>query len=167
MPPGVLEPADLYSHSIATRTAYQLSAEGPVGEFPQHHVNGARDLLHLLVINLIGRVAGTVVVFVFSVKEENYGDAFTRVVVMIAPEEEPVWIVGIVVAIIVGNIQILLCSQLRSTHPVRCSSSSIQSRKSLIRPGELFVPGIRITFLSAATNVDIKLRHDLIQGMVG
>src|SRR5205807_7306418 len=82
-------------------------ASGPVGDFPQSHVNRARDLLHFLKINLVNRVAGTVVVFVHSVKEENYRNAFARVVEMIATEEEPVGIVGIVIAIIVSNIQIL------------------------------------------------------------
>ena len=46
------------------------------------------------------------IVLVHAVKEENDGNAFTRVVVMIAAEKEAVWIRRIVVLHIVLQIQI-------------------------------------------------------------
>src|ERR1051326_5120352 len=72
---------------------------------PQRHVNRARDLLHLVVIDLLWLVPGAVIVFVHAVKEENDRNALARVVVVIAAEEEPVWISRIVVLSVVRQIQ--------------------------------------------------------------
>src|SRR5882672_12294214 len=76
----------------------------PVGNFPQRHVDRACDLLHFLKVDLVDRVAGTVVVFMLAVEKENYRNALARVVVMVAAKEEAVWILRIVVAIIVGDV---------------------------------------------------------------
>src|ERR1041384_3122392 len=72
---------------------------------PQRHVNRARDLLHLVVIDLLWLVPRAGVVFVYTVKEENDRNAFARVVVVIAAEEEPVWISRIVVLRVVSQVQ--------------------------------------------------------------
>ena len=83
-----------------------LQPRRPVSDFPQRHIDGASDLLHLLVINLVCRVARTMIVLVNAVKEEDDRNSLTCVVVMIAAEEEPVWILWIVVLRIVGDLQI-------------------------------------------------------------
>ena len=72
---------------------------------PERHVNRPRDLLHLIVIDLLRLVARPVIVLMHAVKEENDRNALARVVVMIAAEEEPIGIRRIVVLRVLGQIQ--------------------------------------------------------------
>jgi len=61
-----------------------------------------------LKINLTNLVAGTVVILMFAVKKESNRNALTRIVVMVRCEEEAVGVAGIVVAIVVSQVQVLL-----------------------------------------------------------
>src|SRR5437660_8891799 len=88
--------------------------------FPTRRSSDLRDLFHFLKINLVNRVAGAMVVFVLSVEEENYGNAFARIIVMIAAEEETVGIVGIVVAIVDRKSTRLNSSHVAISYAVFC-----------------------------------------------
>src|SRR5437868_10035082 len=63
-------------------------ARGRVGEFRCEDEDCAGDRLHLLVVNLVGRVRGAVVVLVYAVEEEDDRDAVLRVVEVVAAVEE-------------------------------------------------------------------------------
>src|SRR6266576_3082018 len=83
-----------------------LRPNSKVSNLPQQHVNRARDLFHLLKIDLLHFVAGTVIVLVLAIKKEDNGNALLGVVVMIAAEEKAITICRVVVAIIESQVQI-------------------------------------------------------------
>jgi hypothetical protein len=54
-------------------------------------------------------ITGAVVVFVHAVEKEMIGNAFARVVVMVAAEKEPIRISRIIVLGVVSQIQKMIC----------------------------------------------------------
>src|SRR4051812_3960918 len=75
-------------------------ARASVGEFGREYEDRARDGLHLLIVNLVGRVRGAVIVLMDAVEEEDDGDAFARVVEVVATVEEALGVVRLVVVIV-------------------------------------------------------------------
>src|SRR5689334_25320029 len=70
---------------------------GTIRDLPRRHVDRPRDLLHLVVIDLIRTVTRAVIVFVHAVEEEDDRNPLARVVEMIAAIEETIRILRIVV----------------------------------------------------------------------
>jgi hypothetical protein len=78
--------------------------------------------LHLLIINLVRVVAGTMIIFVFAIEVEDDGNAVLRVVVVIRTIEKPVRVFGVVVKIVERQVEVSVVgafaqfSQLRAHH---------------------------------------------------
>src|SRR5438270_857608 len=96
----------LARHLLGRNLLVNDGARGRVGEFRGEDEDCAGDRLHLLVVNLVGRVGGAVVVLVYAVEEEDDGDAVLRVVEVVAAVEESFGVVRLVVVEVIFKIEV-------------------------------------------------------------
>jgi hypothetical protein len=94
-----------------------------VGQRPGCDKEGARDLLHLPVINLVGRIGRQVVILVQPGEPGKDGNAFLQVRDVVAPRKKEL-IVHVVAAVIQLEIQI------RAVDGLTSSLSSVRKRRS-------------------------------------
>src|SRR2546430_12038023 len=113
----------LARHLLRRNLLVNDGARGRVGEFRGEYEDGACDRLHLLVVNLVGRVRGAMVILVYAVEEEDDGDAVLRVVEVVAAVEVSFGVVRLVVVIVVLEVEVggvngdVLVRKLIAHHP--------------------------------------------------
>src|SRR5919107_5987128 len=143
--------------------AVYVGAGARVRQLGGEYEDRARDRLHLLVVDLVGRVRGAVVVLVHAVEEEDDGDALARVVEVVAAVEEALGVVRLVVVVVVPDVEVRVVDG----HVPRGQLVAHHARAydvNLVRPRQHLVRGVRVAgLLAAADHVYVELRDHLLE----
>src|SRR5262249_37139156 len=153
----------LVSRSFSRQWFVNARAGRPVSQLPGGRVYRARDLLHVLVVDLFDRIRRAVVILMHSVHVKDDRDSLPRVVVMVAAIKELLGVFRVVILVVECKVQVRLVDRFAQVAQLRAHHFR-SDKVDLARLWQRLVCRFVVLTPGATDHVNVEFGDDLADG---